>query len=284
MKPDSLPQKTELSPDKSAEQPIRDLPPELSALLDIIPESSDKEEFASQLLDTLDKLASPSRLSEKIPAGTTKEKLPAVIAKQPDGQQTLHDEQAQMAEDFMQLFADYAPGAIELPLEAIRQLSNADLPVNPDDHPQFDKSLFDMWRQLPSDLQPYIQAFTTMQMAGFEKSAELLQRAFVDRVLIHNNSSFQSLQTEIAKQHGVTQSAAKHSLKGQTSRHSKNRDRKEYALSLYKQKPYDNPSQARTNHYPAIEEYANSIGHPFSSEYQGMKTVYSWFLQELKNK
>ncbi|QYJ95075.1 hypothetical protein [Shewanella spartinae] len=106
------------------------------------------------------------------------------------------------------------------------------------------------------------------------------------KVLGQENPNSKSLREEILKVQGVIESAKSYSKKGEPSRHSKNRQRKDYAISLYRKKSYQNPSQARITLYTAIAAYAKDINHPFSSEYQGMQTVYKWFLEEerIKNK
>lgn len=117
-------------------------------------------------------------------------------------------------------------------------------------------------------------------MAGLIKPEQKLFSEFFDIQLIDMNDGFQTLIRQIEKKITITEASGMHSQKGASTRHSKNRKIKEFAISLYRKKNYKNPSQARNVYYAEISNYAVEIDHPFSSEYQGMQTVYKWFLQD----
>ena len=254
-------------------------PPEILRWCSNIEDEGMGNEAMAQLQSIIERLMQPPELSSPIPEGTLEENAAEELAKIPGSLEALVDDQLDIAGQFTALFNLVPNEVSDTSLEEIRNFANVE--------PAKAFEAFDAeglapvaaLKDMPEELAEFVQANIALHMAGLTKAASLLQKLFVERTYVTHNQGFQELITDMTKHLGAAEVSGTHAKKGAENRHAKNRQRKDYAISLYRKKPYQNPSQARTAHYPAIEAYANSIDHPFSSEYQGMQTVYKWFLE-----
>ncbi|GGZ46364.1 hypothetical protein C8J23_12019 [Shewanella chilikensis] len=254
-------------------------PPEILRWWSNIEDEGVGNEAVAQLKSIIERMMQPPELSSPIPEGTSEENAAEVLAKIPGSLQAIVDDQLDIAGQYTALFNLVPDEVSDTSLEEIRNFANAE--------PAKAFEAFDAeglapvaaLKDMPEELAEFVQANIALHMAGLTKAASLLQKLFVERTYVTHNQGFQELITDMTKHLGAAEVSGTHAKKGVENRHAKNRQRKDYAISLYRKKPYQNPSQARTLHYPAIEAYANSIDHPFSSEYQGMQTVYKWFLE-----
>ncbi|MCH1924540.1 hypothetical protein L9G74_08325 [Shewanella sp. C32] len=181
---------------------------------------------------------------------------------------------------YIGLFAPLRDLPLVKDMELIRQFSNADSLANGFAPIIAQSQSINMLPQYSQTAQSRLQSALACKMAGLTKPAEQLFNLVIQSQLIEQNVGYQTLLDELSNQIGAAKVAAKFAMKGNSKRHEKNRQRKEFALRLYRQKPYLNPKQATKNHYSKITKYAESIGCPFSIS--GDETVYRWFLEESK--
>ncbi|EDQ00727.1 hypothetical protein [Shewanella benthica] len=244
-------------------------------------------EFKQQFIDSFQKFETltqtDSQVRPLLPEGTTEETLAKELAKVDGSQSILKAEQQEAADIFNLMFESLSKLEPCDDIEEIRKLANA--PTLAEAFPQEEEFDFsDLVDAMPQESAEIFHAAIACQLAGMTKPAKLLFKLFTQRQFIDANEGYQSLQTDITKYKGAIETAKHHSKKGENSHHASNRKRKEFAIGLFKEKPYKNPKQATERLFPSINDYANSINHPFTSEYQGFQTVYRWFLAERKNK
>ncbi|WP_144210033.1 hypothetical protein [Shewanella donghaensis] len=232
----------------------------------------------SQKFTSLESLSSkPSALMENLPDDITEETLAKDLAKINNSQQTLENEQSQLINVFTEMFEQFSNTPPCDDLNVIREFANA-------------SSIFEAFKQagtselscfeetISPDTDELLHAAMTCQIAGLTKNSQYLFKLFLQQQFIDKNESYQSLQSDISIEKGILETAQSHSKKGQNTRHSKNRQRKDFALALYSTKDYKNPKQAAERLFPSINDFANTMHHPFTSDYQGFQTVYRWFL------
>ncbi|GGQ13482.1 hypothetical protein [Shewanella litoralis] len=268
---------------------------QLDELLSAMPEALktqlvnmlDSPEYANQnqKADFLASLQSFDMLTQKdsavrplLPEGTNEESLAKALSKVDDSQSILETEQLEGAEIFTSLFESIAAEPCD-DINEIRRFANA-----ANLHEAFGEEegseALTFLNAIPEDSAELIHGAIACQIAGMPKQANLLFEIFAKRQFVDANKGYQSLQTEVTKHKGAIEVASQNSKKGQQTRHMKNNLRREFALNLYRTKPYKNPKQATEKYFPKINQYANEIGHQFTSEYQGFQTVYRWFLSE----
>ncbi|PMG74979.1 hypothetical protein BCU84_16825 [Shewanella sp. 10N.286.51.B7] len=231
---------------------------------------------------TLESLSSsPSALKESLPDDITEETLAKTLAQIDNSQQTLADEQSQLINVFTEMFEQFSNAEPCDDINELRVFGNS-------------PSLFEALEgagvsglsvfknTVSQETDELLHAAMTCQIAGLTKNSQYLFKLFLQQQFIDKNESYQSLQSDINIEKGIIETAQSHSIKGQNTRHSKNRQRKEFALTLYAKKSFTNPKQATERLFPSINDFANTIHHPFTSDYQGFQTVYRWFLAENK--
>lgn len=248
-------------------------------------------EAPTELIDLIDKTftsfsdmtETDSEVRSLLPNDVTEKTLAKELAKIPDSKTILEAEQLEAAKLFEDLYDAIVDQIHEPDVDAAQELANAKS-LSHAFSEFMPETMLGLFSNLSRESAELFQSALVCQIAGLPKQAKIFYKLFTQELLVNSQLHYQNLQTEITKNQGAIEAAKFHSRKGEQSRHAKNRQRKDYAISLYRKKPYQNPSQARAAHYGAIEDYANSIGHPFSSEYQGMQTVYKWFLEEKRIK
>ena len=276
------PQKSEV--DNQLEELLTEMPEALKLQMVNILNSS---EHANQKLkaDFLASLQSFDMLTQKdsavrplLPEGTDEESLAKALSKVDDSQSILETEQLEGADIFNSLFESIAADPCD-DINEIRRFANAQ-----NLHEAFGDEggieALAILNHISEESAELIHAAIACQIAGMPKQAKLLFQMFTRRQFVDANESYQSLQTEVTKHKGAIEVASQHSKKGKQTRHMKNNLRREFALSLYRNKSYKNPKQATEKYFPKINQYANEIEHQFTSEYQGFQTVYRWFLSE----
>ncbi|PMG51083.1 hypothetical protein [Shewanella sp. 10N.286.52.B9] len=130
--------------------------------------------------------------------------------------------------------------------------------------------------------EPLLHAALANQMAGLIQQAHLLYQLFIDKQLIDSNEQFQRLLSEIGKHKAIAKKASSNAKKGHSKRHSLNRQRQEFALSLLRKKKYPSARHAAKCLYPEINEFGEQIGVKFTDEFQGRETIERWFRPEMK--
>ncbi|QYK10379.1 hypothetical protein [Shewanella mangrovisoli] len=257
--------------------------PDFLKVLYSLPDSPEKDQMFEDMEMMFSAMTKPSSVSDKIPRGTSEDTAAKELAKCPDSQNILAEEQQTIVQLFSEMLS-LPPSDEPLPeMDTVRKFANADFPIQADASDEDEAALLTLINSQPEAIAEFLQAMMACHMAGLNKAANLLNRLFAKQVLIIENESYQSLQEEVTKHRGVIETSGSHSSKGQDKRHSKNRLRKDFALKLYSEKPSKNPKQASQRFFKDINQYANSIGHPFTSEYQGIETVYRWFLKAKNN-
>lgn len=277
----TIPQKSEV--DNQLDELLSAMP---EALKTQLVNMLDSPEDANQELkaDFLASLQSFDMLTQKdsavrpfLPEGTNEKSLAKALSKVDDSQSILETEQLEGAEIFTSLFESIAVEPCD-DINEIRRFANAS-----NLHEAFAEEgseALTFLDAIPQDSAELIHGAIACQMAGMPKQANLLFELFAKRQFVDVNKRYQSLKTEVTKHKGAIEVASQNSKKGQQTRHMKNNLRREFALNLYRTKPYKNPKQATEKYFPKINQYANEIEHQFTSEYQGFQTVYRWFLSE----
>ncbi|MCA1896365.1 hypothetical protein [Shewanella putrefaciens] len=257
-------------------------PPEFLKVLTALPDSPDKDKMFEDMDEVFRAITSPSELSSKLPKGTTEDTVAKELAKIPDSQKILSEEQQKMVELFIEMLSSSSGNESQIDMNYVRRFANADFPLSLETSDDDEALLVSLLNSQPEAIAEFMQAMMACHMAGMTKAANLLSRLFAQHVLIIENDSYQSLCGDITRHKGVIETSGNNSKKGQDKRHLKNRQRKEFALKLYYEKPSKNPKQAAERLFHLINQYAHDIGNPFSSEYQGMQTIYRWFLSANK--
>ncbi|GIU43592.1 hypothetical protein TUM3794_29630 [Shewanella colwelliana] len=242
-------------------------------------------EAPTELIDLIDKTftsfsdmtETDSEVRSLLPNDVTEKTLAKELAKIPDSKTILEAEQLEAAKLFEDLYNVIVDQIHEPDIDAAQELANAKS-LSHAFSEFMPETMLGLFSNLSKESAELFQSALVCQIAGLPKQAKLLFKLFTQRQFIDANEGYQELQTDITKHNGVIETAKNHSKKGQDSRHSRNRQRKEFALSLYENKPFKNPKQAAERLFPAIDKYANEMSHPFSSEFQGFQTVYRWFL------
>ncbi|NKF50185.1 hypothetical protein G3R49_06320 [Shewanella sp. WXL01] len=247
-------------------------------------DDQDVSNLVGKANDTLDSfialMESDSKLKELLPEGVKEETLARELAKLPESQVIIEQERLEGAKVFEAFFCDLIDQDIAPDIEAARKLAAAKSITDAlaDLFPAEQSQIFNY---IPEEVAELLQGAFVCHMAGLPDQAKLFYKIFTQKQFM-NAPIYTGFQDEITKNKGAIELAKLHSQKGQDSRHSKNRKRKAYALELYKQRKFKNPKQAAERLFPRINEYAKSLQHPFSSEYQGFNTVYRWFLELTK--
>ncbi|MGI2209501.1 hypothetical protein ACROAD_14760 [Shewanella baltica] len=281
---------TEISSQKKFTQTLEEIieqysiseQPEFLKVLTALPDSPDKDKMFEDMDEVFRAITSPSKLSSKLPKGTTEDSAAKELAKIPDSQKILSEEQQKMVEIFIEMLSSSSGNESQIDMNNVRRFANANFPLSSDTNDEDEAVLLNLLNSQPEAIAEFMQAMMACHMAGMTKAANLLSRLFAQHVLIIANDSYQSLSGDITRHKGVIETSGNNSKKGQDKRHSKNRQRKDFALKLYLEKPSRNPKQAAERLFDIVNQYANDIKHPFSSEYQGFQTVYRWFLDAYK--
>ncbi|WP_394146888.1 hypothetical protein [Shewanella atlantica] len=277
----AIPQQADL--DTELEQLLPDMPESQRQQLATLFDSTDNpnSDFKQEFIDSLQKLEaitqSDSQVKAHLPEETSEATLAKEVAKLEQGQSILEAEQQEGAELFYAMFGSMVNSEPCDDIEEIRKFANAATLADAFAQ-EGEQNLTNILHEMPKESTELVHAAIACQLAGMTKPAKLLFKLFTQRQFIDANEGYQSLQTNITKQKGAIETAKHHSKKGENSRHANNRKRKEFAIGLFKEKPYKNPKQATERLFPTINDYANAINHPFTSDYQGFQTVYRWFL------
>jgi hypothetical protein len=177
-----------------------------------------------------------------LPEGTNEESLAKALLKVVDSQSILETEQLEDAEIFISLFESIAAERCD-DINEIRRFANAS-----NLHEAFGGEggieALAILNHISEESAELIHAAIACQIAGMPKQANLLFQFFTKRQFVDANEGYQSFQTMVTKHKGAIEAASQHSKKGQLTRHAKNNLRREFALNLYRIKPFKNAKQS----------------------------------------
>ncbi|MGI2100329.1 hypothetical protein ACRN9O_05930 [Shewanella oncorhynchi] len=282
---------TEISSQKKFTQTLEEIieqysisePPEFLKVLTALPNSPDKDKMFEDMHEVFRAITSPSELSSKLPKGTTEDTVAKELAKIPDSQKILSKEQQKMVELFIEMLSSSSSNESQIDMDYVRRFANAGLPLSPETSDEDEALLLSLLNSQPEPIAEFMQAMMACHMAGMTKAANLLNRLFAQHVLVIENDSYQSLQTELTKNKGLFETASKAGKEGRNKRYT-NRDKVlEYTIELYKQRNYENPHQAAQLITAKVLTFAENVGYKFSSPYQATRTITNWLSQSAKS-
>jgi len=293
------PAKPESRPELKPESQKIDLDTELAQLVPEMPEATrqqlsalfdspddPKPELKQQIIDSFQKIETltqtDSQIKPHLPEGTSEATLAKEVAKLEQGQSILEAEQQEAAAVFNIMFDSMADSEPCDDIEEIRQFANA--PTLEEAFPQEEPLAFSALAEaIPKESTELIHAAIACQLAGMTKPAKLLFKLFTQRQFIDGNQGYQALQTDITKHRGHIEASSKAGKSGRDKRNYKRDKVNAYAIELYSQRKYANPHQAAQLITEQVIQYAQSIGHSFTTAYQATKTINSWLSKHKKS-
>ena len=257
--------------------------PDFLKVLSSLPDSPEKDQMFEDMEMMISAMTKPSSVSNKIPRGTSEETVAKELAKCPDSQNTLAEEQQTLVQLFSEMLS-LPPSDEQLPeMDTVRKFANADFPIQTDSSDEDEAALLTLINSQPEAIAEFLQAMMACHMAGLNKTADFLNRLFSQHVFVTANSSYQSLQTEITKNKGVFETASTAGKEGRNKRFGKRDKVLEYAIELYNQRDYENPHQAAQLISDKVLQFAEKIDYKFSSPYQATRTITNWLSQSIKS-
>lgn len=250
--------------------------PEFLKVLTALPDSPDKDKMFEDMDEVFRAITSPSELSSKLPKGTTEDSAAKELAKIPDSQKILSEEQQKMIELFMEIVALRSSNESQIDVDYVQRFANADFPLSPETSDEDEALLVSLLNSQPVVIAEFMQAMMACHMAGITKAANLLSRLFAQHVLVIENDSYQSLQTDLTKNKGHLEASSQAGKSGRNKRYEKSDKVKNFAIQLYLSGNFKNPHQASQAIVFQVAEFGKSIGYRFTSDYQAPRTIETW--------
>ncbi|MCS6191540.1 hypothetical protein [Shewanella baltica] len=283
---------TEISSQKKFTQTLEEIieqysiseQPEFLKVLTALPDSPDKHKMFEDMDEVFRAITSPSELSSKLPKGTTEDSAAKELAKIPDSQKILSEEQQKMVEIFIEMLSSSSGNDSQIDMNNVRRFANANFPLSSDTNDEDEAVLLNLLNSQPEAIAEFMQAMMACHMAGMTKAANLLSRLFAQHVLVIENESYLTLQTDITKHKELFDKASKSGSSGRNKRHGTRDKVVAYAIQLYNQRNYDNPHQAAQMITEQVLDFAKSVGYSFSSPYQATRTINSWLSSQQTNR
>lgn len=259
-------------------------PPEFLKVLTALPDSPDKDKMFEDMDEVFRAITSPSELSSKLPKGTTEDTVAKELAKIPDSQKILSKEQQKMVELFIEMLSSSSSNESQIDMDYVRRFANAGLPLSPETSDEDEALLLSLLNSQPEPIAEFMQAMMACHMAGMTKAANLLNRLFAQHVLVIENESYQSLQTDLTKNKGHIEASSQAGKSGRNKRYEKSDKVKDFAIKLYQKGGYKNPHQASQLIASEVENYGKSVGYRFTSDYQAPRTIETWLRKSAKTR
>lgn len=275
---------TEISSQKKFTQTLEEIieqysisePPEFLKVLTALPDSPDKDKMFEDMDEVFRAITSPSELSSKLPKGTTEDTVAKELAKIPDSQKILSEEQQKMVELFIEMLSSSSSNESQIDMNNLRRFANANFPLSSDTNDEDEAVLLNLLNSQPEAIAEFMQAMMACHMAGMSKAANLLSRLFAQHVLVIENDSYQSLQMDLTKNKGHIEASSQAGKSGRNKRYEKSDKVKDFAIQLYLSGNFKNPHQASQAIVFQVAEFGKSIGYRFTSDYQAPRTIETW--------
>lgn len=105
-------------------------PPEFLKVLTALPNSPDKDKMFEDMDEVFRTITSPSELSSKLPKGTAEDPAAKELAKIPDSQKILSEEQQKMVELFIEMLSSSSSNESQIDMDYVRRFANTNFPLS----------------------------------------------------------------------------------------------------------------------------------------------------------
>lgn len=128
------------------------------------------------------------------------------------------------------------------------------------------------------EFEPLMQAMACMYV-DLNNSANSLLKQWIQTLWFDGND-IQKVIDEAKAIVAVKDNATKAGKKGASTRWAAKNTTKKYAIELFKNGRFNNPSQAANDIALKVIEFGKNVGFTFTSNFQAQRTIYNWLLKE----